>query len=69
MRLRLSPLLSCLVLGGFEYFAVTLAPWLRVVGRVADGSIVWIGIFGWDSVRGIVVRGVVVVGRWLSHGG
>ena len=63
------PVCQALFSGVFHWFSGTCAPWLRRVGRVTDGAVVWIGIVGWDSLRGIVVLGVCVVGQWLSHGG
>ena len=38
------PFCHALFLGGFHCFSGSCAPWLRGVGRVADGSVVWIGI-------------------------
>ena len=40
------PFCHALFLGGFHWFSVGCAPWLRGVCRVADGSVVWIGIVG-----------------------
>jgi hypothetical protein len=38
------PFCHALFLGGIECFSVGCVPWLRGVCRVADGSVVWIGI-------------------------
>ena len=38
------PFCHALFLGGFHCFSCGCAPWLRGVGRVADGSVVWTGI-------------------------
>ena len=54
--------------GGFHWFSVSYAPWLRGVYRVADGSVVFVCVFGLGFWRGIVGLCLVVLGRVLSHG-
>jgi hypothetical protein len=59
---------SVMRLGGFDCCLRTFAPWLRGIGRVADGFVVKICVVGWDSLRDIVGLCLVVLGRGLSQG-
>ncbi len=62
-------LLFChaLFFGGFHWFSEGFAPWLRRVGRVADGSAVLVGVFGLLVWRGFGGLGLVVLGQRLSR--
>jgi hypothetical protein len=55
-------------LGGFHWFSVSFAPWLREVCKVADGSVVWFWVFGWGSLRGVVRLSLVFLGRLICRG-
>jgi hypothetical protein len=57
-----------LFLGGFCWFSLACEPWLRGVCRVADGSVVWIWVFGEICLRDIVGLCLVVLGCRLGHG-
>ena len=46
-------------LGGFHWVSEGFAPWLRRVGRVADGSAVLVCVFGLGFWRGLVGRCLV----------
>ncbi len=61
------PFCHALFLGGFYWFSAGFAPWLRRVGRVADGSAVLVGVFGllfWRDFGGL---GQGVLGQGLSR--
>ncbi len=62
------PFCHALFLGGFHWFSLAFAPWLRGVCRVADGSVVFVDVFGWVSLRGFVRLCVVFLGRLMSRG-
>ncbi len=62
------PFCHALFLGGFHWFSERFVPWLRRVGREADGSAVLVGVFGlfvWRDFGGLCL---VVVRHVLSHG-
>jgi hypothetical protein len=54
--------------GDFDCFSVAFAPWLRRGGRVADGSVVYVCVFGLGFWRDIVGLCLVVLGRVLGRG-
>ncbi len=61
------PFCHALFWGGFHWFSEGFAPWLRRVGRVADGSALLVGVFGllvWRAFAGLVL---VVLGQGLSR--
>jgi hypothetical protein len=53
------PVCQALFSGVFHWFSGTCAPWLRRVGRVADGSAVLVCVSGLGFWRGIVGRCLV----------
>jgi hypothetical protein len=57
-----------LFLCGFHWLSEGFAPWLRRVGRLADGSAVLVGIFGWVVWRDFGSLCLVVLRHVLSHG-
>ncbi len=62
------PFCHALFLGGFHWFSVTFAPWLWGDCRVADGVVVFVGVFVLGFWRGIVGLCLVVLRHVLSHG-
>ncbi len=62
------PFCHALFLGGFHWFSVAFAPWLRDVCKVADGSVVFVCVFGVGIWEGIVGLCLVVVCHVWSHG-
>jgi hypothetical protein len=61
------PFCHALFLGGFHWFSVACAPWLRRVCRGADGVVVFVCVFGVGFWRGIVGICLVVLECVLSH--
>ncbi len=62
------PFCHALFLCGFHWFSEGFAPWLRRVGRVADGSAVLVGVFGLVFWKDFGVLCLVVLRHVLSHG-
>ena len=57
------PFCHALFWGGFHGFSEGFAPWLRRIGRVADGSAVLVGVFGWLVRRDFGGLCLVVLGQ------
>ncbi len=62
------PVGHALFLCGFHWCSEGFAPWLRRVGRVADGSVVLVGVFGLVVWRDFGGRCLAVLRHVLSHG-
>ncbi len=62
------PFCHALFSGVFHWFSGSCAPWLRGICRVADGSVVWIWVFGVVCLRDIVDLCLVVLCCRLDHG-
>jgi hypothetical protein len=63
------PFCHAMVLGGFHWFSLACAPWLRGVCRVADGFVVvFVYVFGLGFGRVIVGFCLVVSGCVWSRG-